>query len=294
MSMALREAPTASSRGRICNSLGAGASLISSKLLKAAPGTVYIDVMKASLSTISSNGHAIAYDHLPGRGPGVIFMPGYRSDMTGTKATFLRETCEKRGQAFTRFDYSGHGASEGAFEDGTIGQWAADAVAVIDQVAEGRQIVVGSSMGGWIALLAALARPERIAGFIGIAAAPDFTEDLMWEGYGPDVRETLRRDGIFHEPSPYGEPLPVTMRLIEEGREHLVLRSPLQLPFPVRLIQGMKDDDVPWKTALRLAEHIEGDDVEVTLVKGGDHRLSAPADIARLERVLDSLSTAAP
>ncbi|MEN3976471.1 alpha/beta hydrolase [Emcibacter sp. SYSU 3D8] len=247
--------------------------------------------MEPSISTISVNGHDLAYEAVPGRAPGVIFLPGFKSDMTGTKAEALRGRCIERGQAFTRFDYSGHGRSTGKFEDGTIGRWAADAVAIIDQVAVGPQILVGSSMGGWMALLAARARPERIAGLVGIAAAPDFTEDLMWASYPESVKDALRRDGVWHEPSDYGEPYTITLRLIEEGRQHLVLRSPLALPFPVRLIQGMKDPDVPWRTALRLAEHIDGDDVEVILVKGGDHRLSEPADIARLGTVLERLST---
>ncbi|MEN3951337.1 alpha/beta hydrolase [Iodidimonas sp. SYSU 1G8] len=219
----------------------------------------------------------------------MIFLPGFKSDMTGTKATALRDWCLRRGRAFTRFDYSGHGQSEGNFEDGTVGRWASDAIAVLDQVTQGPQILVGSSMGGWMALLVARARPARIAALVGIAAAPDFTEDLMWASYGEDVREILRRDGVYYEPSDYGEPYAISMRLIEEARDHLVLRAPLELPFPVRLIQGMRDPDVPWRTALRLAEHVSGDDVEVILVKGGDHRLSEPADIARLEAVLDAL-----
>ncbi len=245
--------------------------------------------MEASLSTISVDGHELAYEVLPGRAPGVIFLPGFKSDMTGTKAMAVRDWCTGRGQAFTRFDYSGHGQSTGKFEDGTIGRWAAEAVAILDQVTTGPQILIGSSMGGWMALLTARARPERIAALVGIAAAPDFTEDLMWAGYPDEVRQILHCDGVYHEPSDYGEPYTITMRLIEEGREHLVLRSPLTLPFPVRLIQGMKDPDVPWRTALRLAEHIDGEDVEVVLVKDGDHRLSEPADIARLGRMLEGL-----
>ena len=248
-----------------------------------------MDGMDGSLSTISVDGHQLAYEAIPGRAPGVIFLPGFKSDMTGTKAVALRDWCLARGQAFTRFDYSGHGRSDGRFEDGTIGRWAADTVAILDRVTAGPQILVGSSMGGWMALLVAKARPERIAALVGIAAAPDFTEDLMWAAYPEEAREALRRDGIYHEPSDYGEPYAITMRLIEEGREHLVLRAPLKLPFPVRLIQGMRDPDVPWRTALRLDEHIGGDDVEVTLTKNGDHRLSEPADIARLEALLDGL-----
>ncbi len=248
-----------------------------------------MDGMDSSVSTISMDGHELAYEAVPGRAPGVVFLPGFKSDMTGSKATALRDLALRRGQAFTRFDYSGHGRSSGRFEDGTIGRWAADAVAVLDRVTSGPQILVGSSMGGWMALLAARARPERVAALVGIAAAPDFPEDLMWAAYPEEARKALRRDGIYFEPSQYGEPYAITMRLIDEGRAHLVLRTPLQLPFPVRLIQGMRDPDVPWRTALRLAEHIGGDDVEVTLVKNGDHRLSEPADIARLEAVLEGL-----
>jgi pimeloyl-ACP methyl ester carboxylesterase len=248
--------------------------------------------METSLSTISVDGHQLAYEAVPGRTPGVIFLPGFKSDMMGSKATALRDWAHRHGQAFTRFDYSGHGQSSGRFEDGTIGRWAADALAILDRVTTGPQVLVGSSMGGWMALLAARSRPERVAALVGIAAAPDFTEDLMWAAYPEEAREALRRDGVYYEPSQYGEPYAITMRLIEEGREHLVLRSPLALPFPVRLIQGMKDPDVPWETALRLARHIDGDDVEVILVKGGDHRLSEPADIARLEAVLASVTAA--
>lgn len=195
-----------------------------------------------------------------------------------------------QGAAFVRFDYSGHGASNGHFEDGTIGDWAADAIAVLDQVSVGPQIIVGSSMGGWIGLLAALARPDRVAAFVGIAAAPDFTQDMMWDDYGEGIREQLRREGVYYEPSEYGEdPYPITMKLIQEGRDHLVLRAPIPLRCPARLIQGQQDSSVPWNTALKLAERLDTDDVEVTLLKNGDHRLSSPEDLARLERTLDLL-----
>lgn len=239
---------------------------------------------------IDANGRRIAYVSRAGKAPGVMFFGGFNSDMTGTKATGLEAYCTARGQAFVRFDYSGHGASSGRFEDGTIGDWAADAIAVFDQAAAGRQIIVGSSMGGWIGLLTALARPEKVAAFVGIAAAPDFTQDMMWADYGEDVREQLRREGVYYEPSEYGEePYPITMKLIEEGRDHLVLRAPIPLRCPVRLIQGQQDTSVPWQTALTLAERLESDDVEVTLIKDGDHRLSAPEDLARLTRTLDLL-----
>ena len=210
--------------------------------------------------------------------------------MTGTKANALHDYCVRTGHAYLRFDYSSHGQSEGSFEDGTIGQWARDAMAVLDQLTIGPQILVGSSMGGWIALLVARARSERITGLIGLAAAPDFTEDLMWADFDEDIREELRTKGVYYEPSDYDEgPTPITYGLIQEGRDNLVLQSPLNLPFPVRLIQGMKDQDVPWQHAVRLADHISGEDVELALVKNSDHRLSEPSDLARLEQTLDVL-----
>ena len=234
------------------------------------------------------DGSRLAYHATPaadpahGR-PGVVFCGGFMSDMTGTKATALEAYARREGLAFVRFDYFGHGASSGAFTDGTIGRWAEDAIAIVDEVTEGPQVLVGSSMGGWIMLLAALARPARIAGLVGIAPAPDFTEDLMWARYGAETRATLERDGVYHEPSSYSDaPYPITLRLIEEGRGHLLLRAPIALACPLRILQGMRDQDVPWQTALRLAERIESKDVEVTLVKDGDHRLSEPHDLARL------------
>ncbi len=233
-------------------------------------------------------GH-LAYRRLRGRSPGVVFLGGFHSDMTGSKAEYLAAWCADRGQAFLRFDYSGHGASGGRFEEGSIGQWAADAERVLLELTEGPQILIGSSMGGWISLLLARRHPEKLAGLIGIAAAPDFTEDLMWAQFPPAVREAILRDGEWRRPSEYGEPYPITRHLIEDGRRHLVLREPLAIPVPVRLLQGQADPDVPWQTALRLAAHITGDDVEVTLVKAGDHRLSKPAELALLGRVLGSL-----
>jgi pimeloyl-ACP methyl ester carboxylesterase len=212
------------------------------------------------------------------------------SDMTGSKALSLEDFAARRGQAFLRFDYLGHGASSGRFEEGTIGRWAEDAVAALDELTEGPQVLVGSSMGGWIMLLAALARPQRVAGLLGIAAAPDFTEDLMWDAYPPEVRETLEREGVYHEPSDYGEdPYPITKALIDDGRKHLLLRAPLPITCPVRLIHGMADPDVPWELAIRLADRLESDDVEVTLVKGAGHRLSEPEDLERLGRTLARL-----
>ena len=234
--------------------------------------------------------HATAAADPGDRRPGLVFCGGFMSDMTGTKATALEAYARREGLAFVRFDYLGHGASSGAFTDGTIGRWADDAIAVLDEVTEGPQVLVGSSMGGWIMLLAALARPARIAGLMGIAPAPDFTEDLMWARYDPAARATLERDGVYYEPSAYSEvPYPITLRLIEEGRKHLLLRGPIALACPVRILQGLGDDDVPWRTALTLAERIASNDVEITLVKDGDHRLSEPHDLARLFDTLTRL-----
>jgi pimeloyl-ACP methyl ester carboxylesterase len=236
------------------------------------------------------DGSAIAYHKTPGSAPGIVFLGGFMSDMTGSKALFLENFARRRGHAFLRFDYQGHGASSGRFEEGTIGRWSADAVAALDELAEGPQVLVGSSMGGWIMLLAALARPQRVAGLLGIAAAPDFTEDLMWDAYPQEVRETLQREGVYREPSDYGEePYTITMRLIEEGREHLLLREAIPIACPVRLIHGMADPDVPWELAIRLADRLESDDVEITLVKGGGHRLSEPEDLERLGTTLARL-----
>ncbi|MEJ0015635.1 MAG: alpha/beta hydrolase [Acetobacteraceae bacterium] len=224
-----------------------------------------------------------------GRGPTVVFLPGFRSDMTGDKATSLAAFCAARGQAMLRFDYSGHGASGGRFEDGTIGRWADDALTVIDRLSEGKLVLVGSSMGGWIALLAARARPERVAALIGIAAAPDFTEALMWAAMDEGQRAVLMRDGVWPRPSQYGESYPITRALIEDGRRHLLLDAPIALDCPVRLLHGQADPDVPWETSLRIAERLTGTDVQVTLVKDGDHRLSRPQDLALLHRTLAPL-----
>ncbi len=236
------------------------------------------------------DGATIAFHTTQGRSPGVVFLGGFRSDMTGTKATALETACKGAGRAFTRFDYFGHGASSGAFTDGTIGRWSKDAIAVLDELTKGPQVLVGSSMGGWIMLLAALARPGRVHALVGIAAAPDFTEDLMWDVYREPVKAALQKDGIQHEPSEYDEePYPITMRLIEEGRDHLLLRSPIPLQCPVRLIHGLEDPDVPWEQSLRLARALESPDVTVTLVKDAGHRLSEPRDIARLTATVEEV-----
>jgi pimeloyl-ACP methyl ester carboxylesterase len=222
---------------------------------------------------------------------GVVFLTGFVSDMTGGKAVALERFCGDRGQAFLRFDYRGHGASSGRFRDGTIGAWAEDAVAVIDRLTEGPQILVGSSMGGWIMLLAALARPRRIHGLVGIAAAPDFTEDLMWARFTPEIRRRIEREGVYYLASDYGEePYAVTRELIEEARRHLLLRDTIPLACPVRLIHGLEDPDVPWQTALTLAGQLASTDATVTLIKAAGHRLSEPENIARIAAAVADLS----
>lgn len=237
------------------------------------------------------DGNTIAYATTPGRAPTVVFLGGFRSDMTGTKAVALEAWAEKRGQAFLRFDYLGHGQSSGKFEDGTIGRWLDDSLAAIDRLTTGKLVLVGSSMGGWLALLAARARPERLAGLVLIAAAPDFTERMLLKGLSPEDRATLQRDGRLERPSQYSpEPSVFTWKLIEEGRNHLLLDTPLSLPCPVRLLHGQSDPDVPWEYSLQIAQHLDAPEVVTTLVKGGDHRLSTPADIARLIATVSELA----
>lgn len=239
---------------------------------------------------LAGDGVSIAYHRTAGKSPGVVFLGGFMSDMTGSKATTLEAFCRSRGQAFLRFDYRGHGASSGRFEDGTIGLWAEDALAAFDRLTEGPQILVGSSMGGWIALLTALKRRERVAGLVGIAAAPDFTEDLLWAALPSDQREALTRNGVIRLPSEYSErPYSITMKLIEDGRRQQLLRSPIDLPCPVRLLHGMRDPDVPWQRSLRLADKLTTQDVRVLLVKDGDHRLSREQDLALLCRTVAEL-----
>ncbi len=228
------------------------------------------------------DGATLAYSLQPGRGPTVVFCPGYKSDMAGQKATELAAYCAARGQALLRFDYSGHGESGGRFEDGTIGRWLADTLAVIDALTTGRLVIVGSSMGGWIALLAALARRELVAGLVGVAAAPDFTEELMWEAMSFAERREIMDKGVIMVPNPYGGAYPVTRALIEDGRNHLLLGQPIALDCPVRLLHGQRDAEVPWEMALRIAERVESPDTRIILVKDGDHRLSRPQDLTLL------------
>ena len=217
-------------------------------------------------------------------------MCGFMSDMTGTKATALETWCQKHDKSFLRFDYRGHGHSSGEFSDGTIGMWTDDAVFAIENLTTGPQILVGSSMGGWIMLLAALRLKKRIAGLLGLAAAPDFTEELIHKELKEEHLAILNRDGFISLPGDYGdEPYIITKKLIEDGRHNMVLNGTIELDVPVRLIQGMNDADVPWASALKIQEKLRTNDVEVTLVKNGDHRLSEPEDLDRLTRTLEQL-----
>lgn len=229
-----------------------------------------------------ADGVELAWKRILGRAPTIVFLHGFRSDMESGKASYLAASAEAQGHAMLRLDYSGHGVSGGGFEEGSIGLWTEDALAVIDAETAGPLILVGSSMGGWIGLNLALRRPDRVAAFIGIAAAPDFTETLIWNAMTEAERAELRDRGVIHAPSDYGEPIPITYRLIEEGRSHLLLGGPIPLTCPVRLLQGQRDADVPWQTALAIAEKAETEDLRVILVKDGDHRLSRESDLALL------------
>lgn len=230
----------------------------------------------------------IAYHKTDGTGPTIVFLGGYKSDMAGTKAVWLEEQCRAKGRAYLRFDYSGHGQSSGRFEEGCIGDWAEDAEAVIRATCDGPLVLVGSSMGGWISLLMCQ-RLEIIAGLVTIAAAPDFTEDGFWAGFHDAQRRQIMEEGYYDMPSEYGEPYRVTRRLIEDGRNHLVLRAPLRLSFPVRCLQGTEDTAVTRDTALRLLDHAESPDMALTFLKGADHSFSAPDCLPLIADAIDAV-----
>ena len=235
------------------------------------------------------DGVELAWARLEGKGPMVVFLPGFNSDMAGSKATALRDWCASHGHAMLRLDYSGHGVSGGRFEDGSIGRWMNDALLLIDRLTDGPLLLVGSSMGGWIGLLIALRRRARVVGLVGIAAAPDFTECMIWDGLTAAEQADLMATGRRIVPSQYGDPYIITRGLIEDGRSHLLLGTPIALDCPVRLLQGLRDDDVPWRHALDIAENLASDDVQITLIKDGDHRLSRDSDIALLCRTVATL-----
>ena len=224
-----------------------------------------------------------------GSAPGLLWLGGFNSDMKGTKALALDAWAAEHGRACVRFDYSGHGESGGKFIDGTIGRWLEESLAVFEQFCRGPQVVIGSSMGGWMALLLAREAAKRsqgasMAGLVLIAPAPDFTEELMWKGFSPAIRQELESNGVWMRPSEYGDgsPYPITRALIEDGRNHLLLGGSIEVGCPVRILQGAKDPDVPWRHAFSLAQRLPADDVVLTMIQDGDHRLSRPQDIARI------------
>lgn len=238
------------------------------------------------------DGHSIAYHAVPGKSPGVVFCSGFNSDMTGTKAAALAAWAEHSGHAFLRFDYFGHGRSSGDFVQGTIGRWRDDALAAIDLLTAGPLILVGSSMGGWIALSAALARPKRIAGLVLIAPAPDFTDGIV-ERLTPPQRADLDAKGYYEQPSQYSSgPTRISKVLLDDGARHRLLDKPLPFAGPVRILQGMADPDVPWNHALKVAETVQSPDLRLTLFKQGDHRLSKDSEIAALTGAVEELCAA--
>ena len=235
-----------------------------------------------------SGARRIAVRARAGGTPGLFWLGGFNSDMKGTKALALDAWAAEHGRAGVRFDYSGHGESGGAFIEGTIGRWLEESIAVFERFCRGPQVVIGSSMGGWMALLLAREIARRggsgasLAGLVLIAPAPDFTEALMWNGFSPEIRREIETKGVWPRPSQYGEPYPITRALIEEGRNHLLLGSAIDVGCPVRILQGAQDPDVPWQHAFALAHRLPSDDVVLTMIQDGDHRLSRPQDIARM------------
>lgn len=233
-------------------------------------------------------GARLAWRKVEGRGPTVVWLGGFKSDMAGTKAQALADWALARGRAYVRFDYFGHGESSGDFRDGTITRWREDALAVLDALVDGEAVLVGSSMGGWIACLAAMAAPARVKAMVLVAPAPDFTEKLMKPEIPPEGLADLARDGVWLRPSEYGEPYPITRALLEDGARWSILEAQeVPIAAPVRILQGGEDPDVPWAHALQLAQALKGPDVVFTLVRDGDHRLSRPQDIARLLAAVD-------
>jgi pimeloyl-ACP methyl ester carboxylesterase len=251
--------------------------------LASSPGPAFIEVGRADAM------RRIAVRARSGSGPGLFWLGGFNSDMKGTKALALDAWAAEHGRACVRFDYSGHGESGGRFVDGTIGRWLEDSLAVFAQFCRGPQIVIGSSMGGWMALLLAREIAKRatdasLAGLVLIAPAPDFTEELMWKGFSPEIRWEIEEKGVWMRPSDYddGTPYPITRALIEDGRNHLLLGGSIEVGCPVRILQGAKDPDVPWQHAFALVHRLPADDVVLTMIQDGDHRLSRPQDIARM------------
>jgi pimeloyl-ACP methyl ester carboxylesterase len=258
-------------------------------------GPVFIDV------GVGPSARTIAVRARDGQGPGLFWLGGFKSDMQGTKALALDAWAAEHGRASVRFDYSGHGESGGDFAEGTIGRWLEESLAVFERFCEGPQVVIGSSMGGWMALLLAREIRKRqekgkasIAGLVLIAPAPDFTEELMWKNFPAKVKQEIETKGVWLRPSEYGDgsPYPITRNLIEEGRNHLLLGSAIDVGCPIRILQGAQDPDVPWQHAFALTHRLPADDVVLTLIQDGDHRLSRPQDIARMLAAVAEMAAA--
>lgn len=239
---------------------------------------------------MTKNGTKIAYHKLEGRSPGIIFLGGFMSDMTGTKASFFEEFCREQGRAYIRFDYSGHGVSSGKFEEGTISTWTEDTLEVIDQLSRDQQILIGSSMGGWVMVLAALQRKARIVGLMGIAAAPDFVESLIWNKLTAQQKDEIQTKGICYIPAEgYDKPYPITKKFIEDGRQQTILNKPIDLLCPIRLVHGVDDTEVPWEFSQKLMNACISNNATLTLLKKGDHRLSKPHELDILGNTLNAL-----
>lgn len=236
------------------------------------------------------DGVRLAWRAVDGAGPTVVWLGGFMSDLTGTKAQALADWALEEGRRYVRFDYSGHGQSEGAFRDQTITQWRADSLRVISELTKGELVLVGSSMGGWMACLVAAAIPERIGAMVLIAPAPDFTEKLMRPAFPLEAHAALRENGVWLRPSQYGDPYPITRELLDDGARWSILQGSVPIECPVRILQGGEDPDVPWRHALELAHQIKGEDVVFTLIRDGDHRLSRPQDIERLLAAVEEAS----
>ena len=248
--------------------------------------------MQSGTEYIINHSGKIAYNRVLGKSPGVVFFCGHGSDKEGSKALFIEAWAKKYGQAFLRFDYSGHGSSDGLFLETNISDWTRDAITVLDNLTEGPQILVGSSLGGWIMLNVAVERPSRVAALIGIAAAPDFTEDLIWQPLDASSRSAFKADGqIVMENQYANDPVIYPYHLIEDGRQHLRLRGPLSITQPVRLLHGINDTEVPWQTAVKLADCLQSNDVLLHFDKAATHRFSEPAQLKSIQAVLEQLIT---
>lgn len=242
----------------------------------------------------SPQGRRLAYRYSPPRtGLTYVWLSGFKSDMSGSKVTVLEGWAKAQGHGFLAFDYSGHGLSGGAFEEGTISAWREDALGAIERLTDGQLVLVGSSMGGWMALLCALALKDRAAAMVLVAPAPDFTQKLMWSEFSPEQQTEILEQGLTLRPSDYGDPYPITRDLIEDGKQWALLDEPIALTLPIRILQGMQDPDVPWQHAYKLVDALESDDVVFSLIKDGDHRLSRDQDIARLLETCGAFSSLA-